>query len=311
MDETSIQHLIGQAFHEIYDQAMPEDSLNELFKPDESETFKLHDLDYWTERVGPHIEEFLTTLKNSFANPFTYNSEFDWFCHDETESENTSAKSEDNQCYSWNTPLVEINNLFQKFSFIINLYKIKKHEQQQDAQIGKKRKRSKKGMPITPKMLNFFIEASLKYDNFPFDAVKTLIPRLLGLFCQHLRAMHSKEEIEQILEYVHQSWHSWNTMGKIISNAKTLLSSELPREVCETNFQVLIRFSKIMESIKVLKQELDKKQYKTTRDNVQVAILEIFHAVSGLKVYFSNIVLRILRHWDKEVGAKYSVQHPK
>ena len=148
MDQPNdIKEMISQAFHEIYDEPLDIEALNALFEPERNNSFQLSNLDYSSAEITNYIEQFLGCLKHSFMCPVTHHSEFDSYCHITKADEAKSKKHEESAWYPCNTPLVEINNLFQKFAFVFNLYKINSEfvaNETEDEELGQKRKRKNK-----------------------------------------------------------------------------------------------------------------------------------------------------------------------
>jgi hypothetical protein len=132
--------MISQAFHEIYDEPLQENELDDIFTPKTYSEFKTSSLDYNSNEIYTYIEHFLGCLRQSFVNPISYNTEFTYLVnHDLTSTSNKSTQNSP-ETLNQNTPLIQINNMFQKFSFLHNLFRINQEFNEDENEIGMKRK---------------------------------------------------------------------------------------------------------------------------------------------------------------------------
>ncbi|CAI2366578.1 unnamed protein product [Moneuplotes crassus] len=262
-----IRELISHAFHEVYDHPLKQDQLDDLFDTASTPFVQLGDLGYSTEGIYEYIQAFLDSVKNSFYSPVGYNGEFDCFCHDE-------EKSGTQECYDCNTPLVEINNLFSKFSFLCNLHKIAESQSDSDEQLGKKRKRN---------------SGQQKYTDLPKDTLEKITTKVLSIFSLHLKGMYDVVEQKEILQYISsRSESSWPDLMRLTNNTKNLLDAGLDRRTSAFNFCILVEIDSILAEVDEVKKMLDQKVYKTSKDNVQLVVtkvmIELFnHLVSQIE----------------------------
>lgn len=145
-----IKELISQAFHEIYDEPLEELELEDIFKPKTYSEFKLTNLDYNSSQIYTYIEHFLGCLKESFVNPVSYNTEFTYLVNQDLINCSNQYSPDGAENLIQNTPLTQINNMFQKFALLQNLFKINQEFSQTDGEIGIKRKLTRKNIVLIP-----------------------------------------------------------------------------------------------------------------------------------------------------------------
>jgi len=148
-NKVDIKEMLSQAFQEIYDQSIDTTDLEAIFAPKKDQNFTLRDLDYRSKGVDEYTEEFLGCLKHSFQNVVSYHSEFEVYSHDTQTRDMNDKNHTQNNAMPCNTPLTEVNNLLQKFTFISNLHgiNVKYTQSVKDVQLGLKRKHPNQGMP--------------------------------------------------------------------------------------------------------------------------------------------------------------------
>ena len=141
-NKQDIKQLIGDAFHEIYNQPMDEQLLSDIFSTSTTHQFLSSNLDYSSDQILNYWRSFKECLKHSFSWPVLHHGEFDCFSHPLLSNASKDKENGDNSSHIWGTPLVEINNLFQKFTLIINLYFINKEAKsdKDNNALGRKRK---------------------------------------------------------------------------------------------------------------------------------------------------------------------------
>ena len=122
-----IKQMLADSYHEIYDQPMDVDALDDIFQTETADQFSLDSIEYEAAKVYTYISQFLEQVKHSFANPVTHHM--------------------DN-----GTQLNEVNSLLHRFNLFVQLYHINQGDLTQDDEIvGKKRKQTKqKTGKLTP-----------------------------------------------------------------------------------------------------------------------------------------------------------------